>query len=168
MRLTRRRGVSEVVGELLLLAITVALGLAVFSVGSTTLSGTSNGFSLLFGHGAQAAEEIYTIEYVQFGAGPPANVTVTVRNVGFIEADVADVALFNLTDTTGQQSGVFPASGIPPSDLSGGCSQADGVVQVLVGNFCSITVPFDWGAGTVYTVAVSTSRGNSVEGQFEG
>lgn len=164
----RRRGVSPIVAELLLIAVTVAIGSSVFFVASSSVGGYTSGFSLLFGQSANQAKEIYILEYAQFGPGTPSTstVTLTIRNVGYIETLLADVSFFNRTDTTGATSGSFPASvNCGPGKLcviGGTCTFTNNVISIPVGNFCTVQVKLGWGTGTSYNVVMSTSRGNSV------
>ncbi|MDG6982855.1 MAG: hypothetical protein JRM74_05300 [Nitrososphaerota archaeon] len=156
MKVTQRKGLSPIIAELLLIAITVMIGSTFFFVGTQSIGGYANGFSLLFGKSADAAQEIYVVEYAQFTTSP-STVTLTIRNVGYIETEVADVSFFNVTDTTGATSGTLAYN-----QMTTTCATGSSYVVIPVSNFCTISVPFNWGSGTTYNVVVSTARGNSL------
>ncbi|MDG6990498.1 MAG: hypothetical protein JRM99_03645 [Nitrososphaerota archaeon] len=162
MKVERRRGLSPIIAELLLIAITVTIGSTFFFVGSQSIGGYANGFSLLFGKSGQAAQEIYVVEYSQFVQ--PSNVTLTIRNVGYLPTEVADISFFNTTATTGAKQGTFIASAAMLNSTETWCTfNSPGYIQIPVGNFCTLTVTnFAWGNGATYNVVVSTERGNSI------
>jgi flagellin-like protein len=157
MKVSRRRGLSSIVAELLLIAVTVTIGSTLFFVASSSVGGYANGFSLLFGKSANAAQEIYIVEYAQFVTGTPRTVTLTIRNVGYIESQVAEVSFFNVTKTSGATSGTFSSS-----QMTTTCTKAANYATIPVANFCAITVTFNWGSGATYNVVVSTQRGNRI------
>lgn len=161
MKVERRRGISPIIAELILVAVTVALGTTIFYIGTSSIGGVANGFSVLFGKSANNAQEIYVVEYVHFASN---NVTLTVRNVGFIETQVADISLFALTSTTGSTAGTFSSSQITVNHPSTGwCTKSGNYITIPVGNFCTLSVGFNWGTGApAYNVVVSTQRGNSI------
>ena len=169
MNVGGRRGVSPIVAELLLIAITVGLGSTVFLIGSTTISGYTTGFSLLFGENASAAQEIFVVEYAQFVTGSPNSTVITIRNVGFIPAEVASVSLFNRTDVDAglATSGTFtltttPPITVPASSACPYCSASASAVAIPVQAFCQIQVQFNWSSGTTYNLVISTQRGNTL------
>ena len=176
MKMDRRRGVSEVVATLLMLAIVVVLGTMVFAFGSTAFSQFSQGFSNLIGLKTNQLQETYVVEYVQFnGTSPTLTVVATVRNVGTIPTEIASIAISNLTDAcfapaTCSQFLEFSGSQIHdavpnPSDVGVyTCATVPGTAYyaVEVGQACSFRVAYTWVSGTAYNIVVSSARGNTV------
>ena len=166
MKVSRRRGLSPIIAELILVAITVVIGTTVFYVGSTAVGGYANGFSLLFGKGANAAQEIYVVEYAQFTTN---SATFTVRNVGYVTVQLASVDLFNASSVgTGYPtSGVFtntttPAMTMVSSTARPYCYWSQQMLVIPVGTFCNVSVAFDARTGAAYNVVLSTDRGNRI------
>ncbi|MDG6991294.1 MAG: hypothetical protein JRM99_07755 [Nitrososphaerota archaeon] len=166
MKVEKRRGLSPIIAELLLIAITVVIGSTFFFVGTQSIGGYANGFSLLFGKSANAAQEIYIVEYAQFSPTP--TVTLTIRNVGYIEVQLASVNLFNASDVASGKptSGTYtvttaPAITVVASTASPYCSTSGSMIVIPVGSFCTVSVPFNWSTGATYNVVISTERGNS-------
>lgn len=165
-KVQKRRGLSPIIAELLLVAITVTIGSSLFYVASQSVGGYANGLSLLFGQNANAAQEIYVVEYAQFAGGPLVNLTI--RNVGFVQAQIASVSLFNRTDVGSKPtSGTYTyPSGItirhPTGSPSPYCSASGSMIVIPVQSFCTISVPFNWYSGATYNVVISTQRGNSI------
>lgn len=169
MKVGRRRGLSPIVAELLLVAITVSIGSTLFFVASSSIGGYTNGFSLLFDQNANAAKEIYMVEYAQFTSGAQPTVNITIRNVGYVETELASVSLFNLTSVgNATTSGVFTLTTNPPLAVNSTnnaisyCTESGSVIVIPVGTFCQVSVQFDWVSGAAYNVVISTERGNSV------
>lgn len=164
MKVSRRRGLSPIIAELILVAITVVIGTTVFYVGSAAVGGYANGFSLLFGKSANAAQEIYVVEYAQFGTG---SVNITVRNVGYVVVQLTSVDLFNQTAVGAgyPTSGIFTNTTSPamvrlPSTARPYCYWSQQMLVIPVGTFCNVSVTFSGYTGAAYNVVVSTDRGN--------
>jgi flagellin-like protein len=143
----RRRGVSEIVAVLLMIAIVAALGTTAFWFASSSLGTLGGGFSNLMGSQASAVVERFAVEQVVFTeSGSPQGATLYVRNVGpdpvrLVEVYVADAS-------TGAFVGGFPVS-----------------VSILVGGFAIIppsSVGFTPVAGETYSFKVVSSYGNGV------
>ena len=168
MKISSRKGVSPIVAELLLIAITVSIGSTVFFVGTSSIGGYANGFSLLFGQNANAAQEIYVVEYANF-ISSPSTVNITIRNVGYVVVELASVSMFNRTHVTSPYAGTgmftrstTPALTLVKSTASPYCSVAGNMIDVPVQAFCTVSVSFAWQPGATYDVVVSTERGNSL------
>ncbi|MDG6919904.1 MAG: hypothetical protein JRN59_00055 [Nitrososphaerota archaeon] len=166
MKVEKRRGLSPIIAELILIAITVVIGTTVFYAGSTAVGGYASGFSLLFGKSANAAQEIYVVEYAQFGTS---NVTLTVRNVGYVTVQLASVDIFNASSVGAgyPTSGVFTNTTTPAmvrlsSTASPYCYWDDQLLYIPVGTFCSVNVAFRGYTGAAYNVVISTDRGNRI------
>ena len=172
MKMDRRRGVSEMIATLLVLAIVVVLGTVVFAFGSAAFTSWSQGFGNLIGLKTSQLEETFIVEYVQFnGTYPTQTVVVTVRNVGSITTEVASIAISNLTSFTGTGSQFLEFSGPTqiaaappnPTDTNSCVAPAgESYFVVGVGYSCSFRVSYHWVSGTAYNVVVSTARGNTV------
>ena len=167
MKIPRRKGLSPIVAELLLIAITVTIGSTFFFVGTQSIGGYANGFSLLFGKSGNAAQEIYVVEYAQFITTP--SVSVTIRNVGYVEVQLASLNLFNLSKVApgDPTSGTYtlttsPAMAVVSSTANPYCSVSGTMVVIPVGTFCIVSVPFTWSSGAAYNLVASTERGNSI------
>ncbi|MDG6974081.1 MAG: hypothetical protein JRM82_01775 [Nitrososphaerota archaeon] len=168
----KRRGVSEIIATLLILAIVVVLGTVVFAFGSAAFANWSEGFGNLIGLKTSQLQESFIVEYVQFnGTYPAQNVVVTVRNVGSITTEVSSIAISNLTSFTGPGSQFLEFSGpsqiaaSPPNPTdTNSCSvpAGDNYFVVGVGYSCSFKVDYTWVSGTAYNIVVSTARGNTV------
>ena len=78
--MARRRGVSPIVAELMILALVVSMGTGIFFFASNSVTSYSNGLGLLFGQNGQQAQEIYDVEYAQFLSSSQEVVPVTVTN----------------------------------------------------------------------------------------
>ena len=158
MRIGKRKGLSPIIAELLLLAITVSIGTTFYLVGSSKVSAYTGGLSLVLGQNSDAAQEIYVVEYAEFVSGVPHSVEVTVRNVGFIETELAGLSIFNLTGTAGATSARFDSSSMQV--VAGSCTAMGGQVTIPVQAFCTVRMQFDWSHGTAYNFVLSTARGN--------
>ena len=80
MRLGKRKGLSPIIAELLLVAITVGAGTTIFYFGSSTVGNKASGFSVLFGNAADAAKEAYVVEQTQFNTSSTQEVAITLTN----------------------------------------------------------------------------------------
>jgi flagellin-like protein len=161
MKVQRRRGLSPIITELLLIAVTVTIGSSLFFVASSAISNFTNGYSFLFGASANQAKEIYVVEYANFVSGTPNYVNITIRNVGLIETQVADIGFFG-TGATATSNSFAASSGMIGTSQGSLCSFANGIVTIPVGKFCTLKVSLAWTNAATYNMVVSTQRGNSI------
>jgi flagellin-like protein len=128
----KRRAVSPVIAELLLIVITVALGTLVYSFASTAFGGFGSGFSnLVQSAGAQLSEKI-VVEQAYFyntvtnntncEPGPAIDHcggVLYVRNVGASPVQLVDIFLGNVTSPSSE-----PISTVPDSAPYLSCSSS--------------------------------------------
>ena len=146
MRLQRRRGVSEVVGMLLMLAIVVTLGALVYAFASGGMKSLSENYANAKTGDTKAASEKFLVEQVTFTTSGTEGADVYVRNVGGIQTTLVSVYI---TDTT---TDAF-------------VSQSTISVTVDVGTFADIphaTLSFTPVLDHTYSFTVTSSLGNSV------
>ena len=138
-----RRGVSEVIGTLLMVAIVASLGATIFIFASGSLNSLSSGFTNLMSRQGNMVSESYVVEQVAFSGS---EATLYVRNVGSTTTDI--VAVYVTNQTTGASVGQY---------------QLSPAVTVLVGGSYAIgPLTFTPVHGQTYSFKVDSSRGNSV------
>lgn len=97
MKLQRRRGISEIVGTLLMLAIVVTLGALIYTFASGGMNSLSENYAVAMTGNSHAASEGFTIEQVTFTFSGTPGADVYVRNVGGVQTTLVSVYV---TDTT--------------------------------------------------------------------
>ena len=102
----RRRGVSPIIAELLLIAVTVSLGTTVFFFGTTYIGQFANGFALVFGNSGKAAQELFVAENTQFTTTSQDLVPVTITNgqPGRTPAGFQESVTFNPSTYSGYEA----------------------------------------------------------------
>lgn len=141
-----RRGISEIVSTLLMLAIVVSLGVLVFTFASGSLGSLSQGFSNLVTSQGDAVKEQFVVEQATFTFSGTAGADLYVRNVGSVSSSLVSVYVVD------QSTGDFVVQ-IPTS------------TSLTVGDFVDIphtTISFAPAHGHTYSFTVTSSRGNSV------
>ncbi len=142
---SRRAGISEIVGALLLLLVVVGLSATVFAFATNGFGNLSAGFSNLFSTSGSALSERVVVEQVTFNeSGSSLGANIYVRNVGGNPATIAAIYVTNVTSST--------------LVLSSQLSQP----QMNVGTFQNIAVRFTPDRGSVYAFTIATTRGNTV------
>jgi len=177
----RRRGVSTIIAELLLIVITVSIGTLVYSFASTAFGGFGAGFSnLVQNAGNQLAENVVVEQtyFINFNSTASCPVTSTcgdlfIRNVGSNTATISNAYLTNITLNAPINLGAAaqcPPNPIPPNPLlicydtyaAGGYVSPFAGYQLPPGT--SVLVRFNINAavhpGTVYAFVLVTGRGN--------
>jgi len=149
----QRRGVSEIVSTLLLIAIVVTLGVLVFTFASGTLSSLTGNFAGLMSNRSNAEAEHFVIEQVTFcestaqtGCGSGTGANVYVRNVGTISSTLVDVYIVD------QSTNTYVTQVAISTTLNVGT-----VVDIPY-----TTVTFTPAHGNTYLISVSSNLGNSV------
>lgn len=136
-----RSGVSPVVAAVLMTAIIVVLGTVVVLWGISAFGLFGQGIETYYKIRSEQLMENIIIEYVQFIEY--GNLTIYVRNVGTIEAEIEALYIVNLKNSS--QTAVITLN---PSILV--------PVGQLV-NF-TVTVPWEWDLNAPYQIKLSTSR----------
>lgn len=149
----QRRGVSEIVSTLLLIAIVVSLGVLVFTFASGTLSSLTGNFTGLMSNRSSAESEHFVIEQVTFcestsqsGCSSGTGANVYVRNVGAITSTLVEVYVVDQSTNTYVTTVAISTT-------------------VSVGSVADIpytTVTFTPSHGNTYLISVTSNLGNSV------
>jgi flagellin-like protein len=158
----RRRGVSEIVGTLLMLAIVVSLGVLVFTFASGSLASLTQSFTNLMSGQGNAVAEHLVVEQVIFtitGSPTTGGATVYVRNVGTISSTL--VSVYVVDETTGAFVGQFPVTmTVNVQAVAAIPYGSTGNSAVCGSSSCGIAfIPV---AGNTYQFTVTSSLGNSL------
>ncbi len=152
-RLRRGLAVSTVVGNMLMILITLSLAAILIAWAGTSFGAFSGGSQIFFVQKGQALQERLVIEEAFFNKTNN-YVRVFVRNVGVEQLNV--VAIY----VNGTQ--YAPNTWVRPPCTA----NSDGSVTLVVGsgntgNVCEfrITIPI-WSSGATFTIVVATARGN--------
>ena len=94
---TKRRGISQIIGSLLLLAIVVPLGTVLLVNGTTEITAFNNEMSSSLVFNNQGIKEDIIFEHVRF---EPTNgdVTISIRNIGSVETIIDRITLVNMSN----------------------------------------------------------------------
>jgi len=185
----KRRGVSTIIAELLLIVITVAIGTLVYSFASTAFGGFGAGFSNLVQEAGNQLAENVVVEQVYFinvingtlpETGNACPITFTcgdlyLRNVGANTVTVNNIYVTNIT----LNAPISPTSAPPCPNIPVSSSPATQVcfhtwdkpadkydiplpVQLTPGNSVMVRffIPVAVHPGTVYAFTLVTGRGN--------
>jgi flagellin-like protein len=139
--LWNKRGVSPVVAELLMVAITVAASLLVTSMAYSWVSQQRN-------YGMQVVNERLVVEDVWFlnnATGPIPNITLSVTNIEEPGVQVSLQVSYILVKVNG-------------TELS--FKQSGENTIIYPGRTQSFSVALNWTVGTEYTITMVTERGN--------
>ena len=147
MRYNRgRRGISEVVGILIMLAVIVSLGVLIFTFASGSMTTLGGDYAVAMSNKGGAAAEKFAVEQVAFSTGAPAGADVYVRNVGGIPTTLVAVYITDLTSNTFVlQSTIHTTVGVG-----------------TFGEIPPTTLSFAPSHGHTYSFTVTSSLGNSV------
>ena len=155
MSSTQRRGISQVIGSLLMLAIVVPLGSIILFNGTTEITAFNNEMSNSLEFRNNGIQEDLVFEHIRFDPSTK-NVMISLRNAGTVETTIDRISIVNMTN----QKLVFKMDSI--------------------GSFAPIVLPLknstdvivdaidiegvNWGTGDPtgkeYRISVITSRGN--------
>ena len=146
LRYRERPGVSEIVSTLLLVAVVVSLGVAVFAFASTGLGSLTGSFTgLMSGQGNVVAEH-FVVEQVVYFFPATSGADVYVRNVGTVASTLVSVYVVD------QSTNTFITQVAVSAVLNVGT-----VVDIL-----HTTVTFTPSHGHTYSFTVTSFLGNSV------
>ncbi len=153
--LKKRRGLSQIMGGLLMLAIVVPLGSVVLFSGITEITAFNNSMSNTVEYQNNAIREDLVFEHIRFEPNSKV-VTISALNTGSVEIVVDRITLVNMTD----QKILFKIDSVS--------SFTPIVLQVQNSTDIDITANFagiDWSDGGdptnwEYKISIITSRGN--------
>ncbi|MGD0175546.1 MAG: hypothetical protein ABSC50_01830 [Candidatus Bathyarchaeia archaeon] len=151
-RLRRCLAVSTVIGNMLMILITLSLAAILVAWAGTSFGAFSGGSQLFFVQRGQALQERFVIENVFFNAtSPNHNVMIFVRNVGL--EDISIVAIY----VNGNSGLAFASATWLCQGKTCSLPFALGVQQVVEFN---LNWGSTWTSGTVFTIVVASARGN--------
>jgi flagellin-like protein len=180
LKIIRRRGITEIMATVLMVAVTVITGFAVWGYVNGEAGVASRSYGNSVAANVQFLEERFTIVQVGFNTGA---VTIYFYNTGSINFQIASVSVYDSAKATIYD--IYTSSGVT-DQLNSGCSVAAATVESPVigtgssdfvvdqGAIGSITLTLptssmnasctgssSWTAGTTYYVSVTGLYGNT-------
>jgi len=96
-KVLRRRGISQIIGSLFMLAIVVPIGVVILSTGLYEVADFNRFLTVTRDQGIDATREDIIFEHVRFE--PSTNqITVSLRNISTVELIVDRIAIVNVTN----------------------------------------------------------------------
>ncbi len=96
-KVSRKRGVSQIIGSLFMLAIVVPIGVVIVSQGLYQVADFNQYLSSTRDHGIDATREDIIFEHVRFE--PSTNqITVSLRNISTVELIIDRITIVNMTN----------------------------------------------------------------------
>jgi flagellin-like protein len=182
----KRRGVSSIIAELLLIVITVSIGTLVYGFASTAFGGFGAGFSnLVQGAGSQLAEnvvieQVYFITATNSTSCPVACGDLFLRNVGANTVTIQAIYLIDITadlpNGTATCNNPSPPPFTPPPKEQVCYNTYTGLTDIYNNQLSALSlsptqgvmVRFNFGVaphpGNVYSFTIVTGRGNQFVG----
>ena len=158
--LRRCLAVSTVVGNMLMILVTLSLAAILVAWAGTSFGAFSGGSQLFFVQRGQALEERFVVETVFFNTtSPNHNIMIFVRNVGL--EDISIVAIY----VNGRTGLTFASAAWLCQGKTCSLPFALGVQQVVEFNF---NWGSSWTSGTVFTIVIATARGNQATATARG
>ncbi|MGQ0791831.1 MAG: archaellin/type IV pilin N-terminal domain-containing protein [Nitrosopumilaceae archaeon] len=152
---TQRRGISQIIGSLLMLAIVVPLGSIILFNGTTEITAFNNEMSNSLEFRNNGIQEDLVFEHIRFDKDSK-EVMISIRNAGTVETTIDRISIVNMTN----QKLVFKIT-----DIS-----LFSPIVIPIKNSTDITVDAvdmegtSWGEGDPtgkdYKISVITLRGN--------
>ncbi len=153
----KRRGLSQIIASLLMLAIVVPIGSVILVNGMGTIAGFNNSLSNTIDVKNEGIQEDLVFEHVRFDPSDDA-VEITIKNIGSVETIIDRVTLVNMTS----QNVLFSISGVGTFDTNPILikdSRSFVLDPVNLEDGCII-----WNCGSTtnweYKISIITSRGN--------
>lgn len=143
MKGSSKRGVGEVIGNLIILMSSVVLATTVMFWGLSLQSGTQASYSEAIRQSNDQITEQLSIDEVYFNSGPPKSIKVYVRSFGDIPLRVVQIYVDGVAYTTTNTTIVARASAGVDTQYTG------------------------WTSGSTYIIRVATLRGNVYEQSFK-
>jgi len=147
----RRRAVSTIIAEMLLIAMTVALGTIVYSFASTSFGAFGNGFTQLVSGAGDALSEHVIVEQVYFFTNQTGG-DLYIRNVGLKNTSLVAMYVSNETYSA-------PVSGFSVQYPSGFPATP---ITIRPGAVVQVKVLFSPTSGDTYAFVIVTRLGNEV------
>lgn len=151
----QRRGISQIIGSLLMLAIVVPLGSIILFNGTTKINAFNNELSNSLEFRNNGIQEDLVFEHIRFDKNSK-EVMISLRNAGTVETTIDRISIVNMTN----QKLVFKITDI--SSFS--------PIVIPLKNSTDITVSavdiegINWGSGDPigkeYKISIITLRGN--------
>lgn len=151
----RRRGISQIIGSLLMLAIVVPIGSIILFNGTSQVTAFNNEMSNSLEFRNNGIQEDLVFEHIRFDKNSK-EIMISLRNAGTVETTIDRISVVNMTN----QKLVFKITDI--SSFS--------PIVIPIKNSTDITVDavdmegINWGAGDPtgkeYKISVITIRGN--------
>jgi len=96
-KVLRRRGISQIIGSLFMLAIVVPIGVVILSTGLYEVADFNRFLTVTRDQGIDATREDIIFEHVRFE--PSTNqITVSLRNISTVELIIHRIAIVNVTN----------------------------------------------------------------------
>ena len=159
--LKKRRGLSQIMGGLLMLAIVVPLGTVVLFSGITEITAFNNSMSNTIEYRNNGIQEDLIVEHVRFTPNLK-TVTISAVNTGSVELVVDRITLVNMTNQDilfDYSSGNFIPMVIPLQ------TSIDIVIEADLDRYGKAPGFFNWQDGEnptnwEYKISIITTRGN--------
>jgi len=151
-KVLRRRGVSQIIGSLFMLAIVVPIGVVILSTGLYEVADFNRFLTVTRDQGIDAVREDIIFEHVRFE--PSTNqITVSLRNISTVELIVDRITVVNMTN----QQLVIYNDGL---SLSQSIIHLKDDTDIVVYANPSVSWTED---GFDYKISITTARGNFFE-----
>ncbi len=150
--LSRKRGISQIIGSLFMLAIVVPIGVVILSTGLHEVADFNNFLTVTRDQGIDAVREDIIFEHVRFE--PATNqITVSLRNISTVESIIARITIVNKTN----QDLLIYNDTLP---LSQSIIHLQDDTDIVVYADPSVSWTKD---GFDYKISITTARGNFFE-----
>ena len=182
----RRKGVSELIGTLIMVAITLVAGFAIFGYVNGQAATSENQYGQSVANNVNYLREEFSVVSVQFThcSGTPeycTGITVAIYNKGAVTLTISSISVTNVGNTTvsnacapmltltsgahSTNSSETPATtGVPPCAY-GSQSSVKGAAFSL--NPPTTPIPIDQVPPTTFTISAGTSPGFMVGANYE-
>lgn len=149
----RRRGISQIVGSLFMLAIVVPIGVVIVSQGLFEVADFNRFLTVTRDQGIDATREDIIFEHVRFEPGSR-EITISLRNISTVESVIERITVVNMTN---QELLIYnnTLASSPTATL-----QLEDSTDIVVYADPSVSWTKD---GLNYKISVTTVRGNFFE-----
>ena len=151
-KVSRKRGISQIIGSLFMLAIVVPIGVVILSTGLYEVADFNRFLTVTREQGIDATREDIIFEHVRFE--PSTNqITVSLRNISTVESIIERITIVNMTN----QDLLVYNNTLP---LSQTILQLEDSTDIVVYADPSVSWTQD---GLDYEISITTVRGNFFE-----
>ena len=161
-RLRRRLAVSTIIGNMIMITITLSLAAILVAWAGTAYGAFSGGSQVFFVQSGQALQERFVIEEVYFNKAAQ-QILIFVRNVGPININIVAIYVNGTLLTPVSGAGLCSYSGTPPTQSLGVGGQ-NSICEFSL-TWPSCTYPPNncpWVTGNIFQIVVASTRGNQV------